>query len=83
MEGGHIQTCEEVATSWENWCGETPWSKSLRKFGELGGKVIWWCGVPRSASAIPLCFVLVMPDGFHYQGHSRLRDIKDAIAAIS
>jgi hypothetical protein len=82
QEGGHIQTCEAVASAWERWCGVTPWSISLRLFGNLGGKVIWYGGMPRCASAIPLCFTLIMPDGTKYNGRSRLMDIKDAITQL-
>ena len=71
--------CSEVAEMWESWCGETKWSKSLRKFGDAGGRVIWWSGYPRSASAIPLCFSLFL-DGKELNGGSRLKDIRAAIA---
>lgn len=80
-EGGHIQATEYVAEAWERWCGVTPWSNFMRSFGELGGQVIWYCGMPRSASAIPLCFTLVMPDGTERNG-SRLRDLRDAVAEL-
>lgn len=77
-------SCEEVATQWDLWCGPTPWSYTLRKFGILGGKIIWFCGYPHSASAIPLCFGLIMPDNTEFIApdlrHSRLKDIKQALA---
>jgi len=76
-----ILNCNDVADSWEKWCGETAWSKEVRKFGKNGGRIIWWGGFPQSASAIPLCFVLVMPNGKEF-GHSRLKDIKEAIRRI-
>ena len=74
-----VISCEEVAKQWENWCGDTPWSRGLREFGDEGGKIIWYCGFPRSKSAIPLCFSLVMPSGIEVPGSSRLKDIKEAI----
>lgn len=77
----NIQECSEIAESWESWCGETQWSKKLREFGELGGKIEYFCGVPQSASAIPLCFVLIMPDNSKF-GSSRLKDIRNAIKII-
>jgi len=75
------QGCKYVAESWEKWCGSTPWSENLKELGELGGKIIWYCGYPQSASAIPLCFVLVMPSGEEF-GHSKLKDIKKAIRRL-
>ena len=74
-----ILECDYVAEQWVLWCGETQWSESLREFGKLGGKIVWWCGYPRSASAIPLCFTLILSSGKKYQGTSRLKDIKNAI----
>jgi hypothetical protein len=74
--------CNYVAKQWEKWCGKTAWSKNLREFGRQGGKIIWYCGFPQSVSAIPLCFVLVMPSGEEL-GHSRLKDIKEAIRNLS
>ncbi len=68
----------EVADKWAAWCGETPWSSLLR---QLDGQasVKYYGGLPQSASAIPLCFTVVMNDGTEYRG-SRLKDIKAAIA---
>lgn len=74
--------CKYVAEQWERWCGKTPWSENLRKFGRLGGKIIWWGGYPQSKSAMPLCFVLVMPDKREWKG-SRLKDIKQAVLHTS
>lgn len=79
---GDIMIPADVAEAWEGWCGITPWSQLLRRFGELGGKVRWWCGYPQSASAIPLAFTLVMPDGSEFNGHSRLKDLKAAVAVL-
>ena len=73
-------SCDYVADRWAGWCGETQWSKKLREFGKLGGAVIWYCGVPQSASAIPLCFSLIMPDKSKFNGSSRLKDIRQAIS---
>jgi hypothetical protein len=72
-----VDPCQ-VAEAWEAWCGETPWSKALREFGALGGKIIWWMGYPRSMSAIPLCFSLFFR-GKKLPCNSRLKDIKQAI----
>lgn len=73
-----------VAEMWEHWCGETEWSRSLRRFGEMGGLIRYWCGMPRSRSAIPLTFALFAPDGskLPYDG-SRLKDIKAAVAHLT
>ena len=76
-------SCDKIADLWDAWCGETTWSRKLRKFGVLGGQVIYWCGVPRSHSAIPLTFELIAPDGRRLPGTSRLKDIKAAIAQIT
>jgi hypothetical protein len=76
------QDPDEVAEAWEFWCGETPWSRSLRRFGELGGRVRWFGGYPRSRSAIPLCFCLYGPDGRELPSRSRLKDIKAAVATL-
>lgn len=67
----------EVAEAWEDWCGDTRWSRGLRA---LEGKatVRWWCGYPRSASAIPLTFTITANDGRTFRG-SRLRDIQEAV----
>ena len=70
----------QVAKRWEEWCGATAWSRAMREWGTLGGMVIWWGGVPQSASAIPLCFVLVDSAGQKMPGSSRLKDIRAAIA---
>ncbi len=79
-----IEKPDNVAALWEAWCGETPWSKGLREFGALGGLIQYWCGVPRSASAIPLCFGLFYPDGRRIEtgGDSRLKDIRAAISIL-
>ncbi len=50
-------------------------------FAILGGTVVDWDGVPMSKSAIPLTFVLYLPDGTRVPNqHSRLKDIKAAVA---
>ena len=67
---------------WERWCGPSPWSEALREFGSLGGYCEYWCGVPRSASAIPLCFALYDRKGREIPGNSRLKDIKAAIKIL-
>lgn len=68
-----------LARFFEAWCGETPWSKQLRRLGELGGLVKHYCGVPRSASAIPLCFSILLPDGHEFPCDSRLKDLRAAV----
>jgi len=73
--------CEEVVLKWKQWCGDTPWSDCLKRFGDLGGKIIWYCGYPRSVSAIPLCFTLILPNKQEING-SRLKDIKLAIRLV-
>lgn len=73
---------EQVAADWEDWCGVTKWSIALRKFGELGGKIVWWSGYPQSKSAIPLCFSLFRPDGVEILCKSRLKDIRAAIETM-
>ena len=76
-------TGQEVAGEWENWCGETPWSRAMREFGELGGTSVWWCGYPRSCSAIPLTFTLIAPTGEELYCDYRLKDIKAAVATLA
>lgn len=71
-----------VIAKWQAWCGATRWTDALGRFAVLGGKVKWWCGFPRSASAIPLCFGLYTPDGREIPGRSRLKDIRYAIALL-
>ena len=79
-----IEVVDGVLDLWVGWCGDTSWSRSLKEYGELGGMIIHWCGVPRSSSAIPLCFELVDKDGKEIipNQNSRLRDIKQAIKAL-
>ena len=69
----------DIADAWAQWCGENQWTKRLREFGNLGGKVKWWCGYPQSHSAIPLTFSLIMPDGTPFPCAYRLKDIRAAI----
>ncbi len=71
----------DVAEAWEHWGGNTPWSRAMREWSELGGRVIYWGGLPQSASAIPLCFVLVDASGQEIPGKSRLKDIREAVVA--
>ncbi len=73
---------QEVSSSWDDWCGKTSWSQTMQRFGELGGKVRWWGGMPRSASAIPLCFELYTSDGRKIEGGSRLKDIHAAVRML-
>ena len=77
-----IENPDNIAELWEAWCGETEWSRSLRRFGELGGKIRYWCGMPRSASAIPLTFALFKPDNSELPCKYRLKDIKAAISLL-
>lgn len=77
-----IESPEDIIALWDAWCGETAWTRSLARFGELGGMIRYWCGVPRSASAIPLTFELFHPDGSKIPSNSRLKDIRKAIAIL-
>lgn len=72
------QDARDVAEGWRGWAGETAWTKAADEFGELGGKIAWYCGYPQSKSAIPLTFTLHMPDGTEFAGHYRLKDIRAA-----
>jgi len=81
-KGMEMRDPAEIAEAWESWCGETPWSRALRRFGELRGKMQWLDGYPRCRSAIPLCFCLYAPDGSELPSHSRLKDIRAAIATL-
>lgn len=76
------QKPSEIADAWERWAGDTQWSRLMRRFGELGGSVIWWGGFPQSKSAIPLCFVLYDPNGYEIDGKSRLKDLRHAVALL-
>ena len=71
----------QVAKNWEVWCGDTPWSRAMREWAALGGRVLDFGGRPRCASAIPLCFVLIDAAGCEMPGQSRLKDIRAAVAA--
>jgi hypothetical protein len=74
---------EATASFWESWSKASgKWAVALREFGALGGKCEYWCGVPNSASAIPLTFALYSPDGEKMPCDSRLKDIKAAIAVL-
>lgn len=82
MQNATPESPAAVAAEWEAWCGETAWSRGLRELEPLGAKVAWWCGYPRSASAIPLTFAIYLPDGTHYPGNYRLKDIQGAVALL-
>lgn len=73
---------EEVAERWAVWCGENQWTKQMRELQKLNCKIIWHGGFPRSASAIPLCFVIVKPNGEKI-GTSRLKDINQTIKELT
>ena len=77
MTGQPLEHPDVIADFFASWCGETAWSIELRRFGALGGLIRYWCGVPRSHSAIPLTFALHWPSGtpMHFD-RDRLRDIK-------
>jgi hypothetical protein len=77
-----IQAAANVAAIWEDYQGETAWTKSMREFGSLGGLVQYWCGMPRCASSIPLTFALFAPDGTKLECSYRLKDIHAAIATL-
>ncbi len=72
---------EFVAEQWGQWCGENQWVKAMKSLANTGTKIIWYCGFPQSASAIPLCFVIVLPNGMEING-SRLKDIRNAIKLL-
>jgi len=74
-----VESALVVAEWWERWCGETEWSKWMRRWHDLGGRVIWWGGYPQSKSAIPLVFQLVDSSGKRLDGNSRLMDIRHAV----
>ena len=67
---------DRLADRWHHWCGDTAWTAALDEFAMLGGYAEDWGGVPRSHSAIRLCFVLILPDG------TRLPNTRNTIAAI-
>lgn len=74
---------EATAALWESWSSAgVKWAKALREFGALGGRCEYWCGLPNSASAIPLTFALYAPDGKQMPCNYRLKDIKAAIVAL-
>lgn len=74
-----IEHPKAVADFWASYSGDTAWVKELRRFGELGGKIQYWGGVPRSASAIPLTFALFAPCGAQLECRYRLKDIRAAV----
>jgi len=54
----------------------------MRDFAAAGGLCRYWCGMPGSASAIPLTFALFAPDGTKLECKYRLKDIIAATAKI-
>jgi len=78
-----ICNAAEMARVWEAYGGETAWSIAARRFGELGGLAQYWCGMPQSASAIPLTFALFAPNGDPLPCKYRLRDIRNAIKFLN
>lgn len=78
-----VQSATIVAGGWAEWCGDdNRWVKAMREFGELGGQSQWWCGMPSCASAIPLTFTLVAPDGQKLECNYRLKDITAAVTFL-
>jgi hypothetical protein len=73
---------EYIAERWEKFCGDCSWTRYMRALEGTGCKVTWYDGYPRSRSAIPLCFVIYLPDGTEYKGHSRLKDIRNVVRLI-
>ena len=73
---------DEVLEDWIAWAGETAWTKALREFGASGGLIVYWCGMPQCASAIPLAFTLHRPDGSRLPCDNRLKDIRAAIKIL-
>jgi len=74
----NVFEAEYVADRWESWCGKTRWSEGIREVGRLGGMIRWYCGFPQSASAIPLCFTVIISPMEEVEGN-RLKDIYHAI----
>ena len=71
---------DRLADQWRHWCGDTSWVAAMDEFAMLGGYAEDWGGVPRSRSAIPLCFALILPDGTRLPDNNyRLADIRRAI----
>ncbi len=68
----------DVAHAWERWCGDTPWSRIVRRLGELGGLIRWWGGMPHS-TLVPLCFDILLPNGHWFPCDSRLKDSRAAV----
>lgn len=77
-----IQPASVVAEIWRGYGGDTPWTAALDEFAALGGRVQYWCGMPRCASAIPLTFALFAPDGRQLECNYRLKNIRAAIDSI-
>ena len=77
---GYVKTPLAVAESWESWCGDTKWVKLMKRL-QGSAMIIWWGGYPRSASAIPLCFQIILNDGRVFDG-SRLQDIQMAVDSL-
>jgi len=74
---------ESTAHLWERWSDvAVKWANAIRDFAALGGQVEYWCGVPHSASAIPLTFGLYTPEGDELPCKYRLKDIRAAIAVL-
>ncbi len=68
----------DIAYAWERWCGDTPWSRAMRRLGELGCLIRWWGGMPQS-TLVPLCFEILLPNGNWFPCESRLKDLRAAV----
>ena len=79
MTNDYTYTPEEVADHWEVWLGVTKWTEYMRALQPFNVSIIWYGGYPRSASAIPLCFVIQDINGNKLNEGSRLKDIKQTL----
>lgn len=77
-----IENASYMADEWARYGGECTWTMAAREFGALGGLAQYWCGMPRSSSAIPLTFALFTPGGERMECNYRLKDIRAAIAVL-
>jgi hypothetical protein len=73
---------ESTIREWAAWCGDSQWTRALRRFHEMGGQCEYWCGRPHSHSAIPLTFTLYDRNGVKLPCNYRLKDIRAAIAHL-
>jgi hypothetical protein len=60
---------------WEDWAGETKWSRIAKEIDIFGGYVKTY-GVPQSAS--PFCFAVYNQAGIKIASSQRLKDLVEA-----